>query len=607
MRFPRLVPFVLAAFASASFVSAAEPALARLVSADTALVVALRDLPALRARFPESAAGRAWADPEIARFFAPLSSRAEIAELIEKVKSETGHTPAELFALATGDVLITVPVSSLRLSGDNPGAAVFLALEIGENEAKITELIAAARAKDASAGIASTEDYNGATIHTFTPAPPAATPAGADGASPEADAEAAAAKPAEPFVWSLHQGRWFISTDRALVTGALDALAAGGLPESLATAPEYQKVLDRSGGGADLLALLNWKAIYPALISAIEAARDPKEAPNPFGMEPVNIMKALGLDAIESLSITAGTVGDLDRVDASLTYTEARGVVNLLAYRDGPVARPDWVPAAWFNVSSQNFSVSEAYAELERILDRISPMVSGMAQGQLKTYERQLGLDLKRDLIGNLGESFISGYALPAGADAENPPAHDQLDQFIGISLADAASFERALETIKAKYLPPGDASPIKTRDYLDRKLHTFESAPGARGVTYAITDGWLLLGVGSSGSVESAVQMLNAPNPAASFWQRADVREALLSAPAGAFSIQHTELAPLLASLASTLVKVQEDQTDEEGRLVDSEAKPTREQLARYFKHSVSHGTRTSEGLFFHSEGPTR
>ncbi|MBC8008974.1 MAG: hypothetical protein H7067_02620 [Burkholderiales bacterium] len=597
MRFPRLVPLVLAAFASASFASAAEPALTRLVPADTAIVVALRDLPALRARFPESASGRAWADPEIARFFAPLSGHPEIAEMIEKVKAETGHTPAELFALATGDVLLTVPAGSLRFSGDNPGADVFLALEIGENEAKITELVAAARAKDASAGTASTEDYNGATIHTFTPASPAATPPGADAVS----------APAEPLVWSLHQGRWFLSTDRALVTAALDALAAGGLPESLATSSDYQKVLDRAGGGADVLAFLNWKAVYPALISAIEAARDPKEAPNPFGMEPVNIMKALGLDAIESFSVSAGTVGDLDRVDAALTYTEARGVVNLLAYRDGPVARPDWVPAAWFNVSSQNFSVPEAYAELERILDRVSPMVAGMAQGQLKTFERQLGLDLKRDLIGNLGESFISGYALPAGADADNPPAHDQLDQFIGISLADAASFERSLETIKAKYLPPGDASPIKTRDYLGRKLHTFETAPGARGASYAITDGWLLLGIGSPASVESVVQLLNAPNPTASFWQRADVREALLSAPTGAFSIQHTELAPLLASLASTLVKVQEDQDDEEGRLVDPEAKPTREQLARYFKHSVSHGTRTSEGLFFHSEGPTR
>jgi hypothetical protein len=480
-----------------------------------------------------------------------------------------------------------------------------LALEVGENEARIQELIAAARAKNPSAGSETTEDYNGAKIHSFTPA--AFAGAGGDDAM-AADAEAAPAKPADPLVWSLHQGRWFVSTDRALVAAALDALAAGGLSQSLATSPEYQKVLDRSGGAADMLALLNWKALYPGIVSAIEAARDPNEAPNPLGIEPVNIMKAFGLDAIETFSVTAGTVGDLDRLDAALTYSEARGVVNLLAYRDGPVARPDWVPAAWFNVSSQNFSISDAYAELERILDRISPMVSGMAQGQLKTYERQLGIDLKRDILGSLGQSFVGAYALPAGADANQPPPIDQLDQFVGISLADAASFERTLETIKAKFLPPGDASPLKTRDYLGRKLHTFEPPmPGARGVTYAITDGWFLLGLGSPGSVESVVQLLNAPNPGASFWQRADVREALVATPPGAFSLQHVEIAPIMASLASALVQVSEAQADEEGRFVDPAAKPTREQLARYFKHTVSHGVRTAEGLFFHSEGPTR
>jgi hypothetical protein len=130
---------------------------------------------------------------------------------------------------------------------------------------------------------------------------------------------------------------------------------------------------------------------------------------------------------------------------------------------------------------------------------------------------------------------------------------------------------------------------------------------PGARGVTYAITDGWFLLGLGSPGSVESVVQLLNAPNPGASFWQRADVREALVATPPGAFSLQHVEIAPIMASLASALVQVSEAQADEEGRFVDPAAKPTREQLARYFKHTVSHGVRTAEGLFFHSEGPTR
>lgn len=602
MRYPRLVALLIAAFGAVPPLPAAEPALGRLVAADTALVIELHDLPALQKNFADSSFGRAWADPDIARFFAPFSAQTQVAEMVEKVKAETGYTPAELLDFATGDVLVTVPVASIKLEDGSPDADVLFALEVGDNEAKLRELIEAQRKKQTDAAtVDTTEDYNGVVLHLHSPAAPDAS------VTDPMDTPATSAKPGKSLVWALHQGRWFIASSRELVTSALDALAAGGLSTSLLSSPEYVKVIDRAGGRADTLLYFNWKAVYPAVVAAIEAGRDPNAKPNLFGIEPVNVMKALGLDAIEGFSVTSATVGDINRFDAAFTYSEARGIPALLAYRDGPVARPDWVPAAWFNVSSQNFSVPEAYAELERILDRVSPMVAGMAQGQIKTFEREVALDLKRDLIGNLGASFVSGYALPAGANADTPPAYDELDQFIGLSLADAAAFERAVEVIKAKYLAPGDASPLKKRDYLGRVIYSFESRIGGRDLSYAISDGWLLVGIGSSACIESVVQSMNAPDTAASFWQRKDVRDILAEVPAGAFSVQHTELAPLFASLAASLVKYQENETDENDRYVDPAATPTREQLARFFKASVSHGVRTPEGLFFHSEGPSR
>jgi hypothetical protein len=496
---------------------------------------------------------------------------------------------------ATGDVLMTVPSRGISFSGDEPDARGLVAIEVGENEARLRELLAASRAKEADAGVVhGSEDYNGVTLHTET-------------AAPEPGAAPAAVEPAPDLVWALHEGRWFIGTDHATITSALDALAAGGLATSLATAPDYQKVLDRAGGTPDALAYLNWRAVYPVVIASVEAGRDPQAQPNMMGIDPVNVMRALGLDAIEGMSFTASTRRDLDRVDAALSFSELRGVAALMAYRDGPVARPDWVPAAWFNVSSQNFSLADGYAELERILDRVSPLLAGMVQGQLKTFERQLGLELKRDLIGNLGSSFLSGYAVPAGADPASPPAHDELDQFVAVSLADAAAFERALEMIKGRFLPPGDASPLKKRDYLGRALHSFAPTGEGRGVTYAISDGWLLIGMGSPATVEAVVQLMHEPRPDASFWRRADVRAALADVPAGAFSIQHSDLAPLFASIAASLVKYQAMQPEEKGRFVDPEAVPSRELLSRYFKHTVGYGERTAEGIYFHAEGPAR
>src|SRR5688572_9071189 len=89
---PRLAFLSLSA-ALAPATHAAEPALDRLVPADAALVLAIDDVPALRARFAASPLGRAWADPDIEKFLAPLFTNPEYREFLEMVKSETGYSP----------------------------------------------------------------------------------------------------------------------------------------------------------------------------------------------------------------------------------------------------------------------------------------------------------------------------------------------------------------------------------------------------------------------------------------------------------------------------------------------------------------------------------
>ena len=586
---PLLTALSIAAIGFTFPLVAAEPALGRLVPSDVALVAALNDVPALRRTFPETATGRAWSDPEIARFFAPLRAQPDIAEFIAKVKAETGYTPEELLEFVSGDVLLTVPSTSIALADGKPAMEVLLAIEVGDNESKLRRLIEEQNTRRAGTPEAFvTEDYNGALLYL------------------QAATESSESQD-DDMVWALHEGRWFIATDRALVTGALDALAAGGLATSLTSSTEYQEVLNRAGGDADLVLLLNWKVIYPAVIAAFEAARDPNTPPNMFGVEPVNIMKALGLDALESISLTSSSSGSTERLDSAFRFTEPRGLLALMAYRDGPVARPDWVPSSWFNVTSQNAALSDAYAELERMLDLISPMMAGMAQGQLKAFERQIGVELKRDLIGNMGTAILSGYADPVGSETEASTPYDELDQFVAISLADAAGFERAVEAIKTHFLPPGDASPLQKRDYLDRTLHTFTPSGGDTGFTYAIADGWLLIGTGTAGSVESALQLMHTPNPANSFWQRADVRDALVDVPVGAFSVQYAELAPLMASLAASAVKFQATQDEKKGRFVDPDAVPSRDKLGQFFKPMISYGTRDANGFYIHAESSAR
>src|SRR5690606_945536 len=112
--------------------------------------------------------------------------------------------------------------------GGKTDGGLFLALEVGDNEEKIRELLARrqAQAKEKGSYTDTTEDYNGVALHIVRPA---------RSADENADESAAEATSSGAAHWALHQGRWFIGTKRELVTGALDALAAGGLAESLSS------------------------------------------------------------------------------------------------------------------------------------------------------------------------------------------------------------------------------------------------------------------------------------------------------------------------------------------------------------------------------------
>jgi len=582
---------------------AAEPALDKLVPADAALVFAVDDLPALRARLGASPFGRLWSDPDVEKFLAPLFSNPDYLELIEQVKTETGYTPEQLLDFAAGDILVSVPLSSLKAARPEFNVDCLLAMELGENEAKLRELIEQqqARRKADAAGAETTEDYNGVTLHIVSAAPRA------DAADGDASGEPDAAR--KVFVWTLHQGRLFSASSRELVTGALDALAAGGLAESLSSAPRYRAVLDRAGGRPDYVFFADIESVYPVIAAAVDSSRDSAQAANPFGVEPAGVLQALGLDTLGVFSATGSIAADGSSTsDVVITHGEPRGLLKLLAYRDGPVPRPDWVPASWINVSSQNFSIPDLYAELQRMLDRISPMMAGMVAGQIKAFDRQLNIDIERDLIGNFGPGLVSGLALPSGASASNPPPYDELENVFAVSLADAAAFERALEAIKGRFLPP-EGGPLQKREYLGRALHVFTPPQGAsaetKGFAYAIADGWLLVSIGSASPVEAVLQRMDKPDASSAFWSRPGIRTALEPVPAAAFSLQYDDLPPMLSALCALAVKAQAAREDEEAPLVDASAIPAVEVFAKYLSHVITYGERKADGLYFKSFTP--
>jgi len=278
----------------------------------------------------------------------------------------------------------------------------------------------------------------------------------------------------------------------------------------------------------------------------------------------------------------------------------------LIAYQPGPAPQPDWVPAKWPSVSTAKFSLPKAYAGLEEIVEAISPVLSSMAQGQIRAFNKKLSVDLVRDLIGSFGEDLVTAYALPPGLEPGFVPAWTEMDQLVALSLINEPAFIKSIDALKV-LAGPAAAQMFTERDYLGSKLYTLNVPSGegpkqARGFSYAIANRTLLVGIGSAATVENALQGMASPQD--SYWQRADVKAALADVPADAVGLQVQDLGLMMQSLVETAVQLQgqlnaNKPESEQTIYVDTEARPDNDVIARYWGISAGYITRTPEGLF--------
>ena len=583
--------------------------LANLVDDQTLLALAVSDAPALLRGWDASPLAATWSDPQVVKVLAPLREQMQVDQWDADTQAATGLSVRELLGLVEGEVLFTLPSFDFSQANSKSLPPFLLALEVGASGHKLEKILADAAEKHALKE--ETETFAGVLVHVR----PLSAPREAD-----ADADAAGATPAETraprtFAWALVEGVWLISTTKERVFTAIDAVHQGGLSASLGASERFQRTRQRVGP-AQALAYLNLPAIYPLIQEAVVASKAKSAGkPNALGLDPEAVLKALGLDVLGEAYAALTLEPTQARLDTGLAYTEERGLVRLIAYQPGPTSQPDWVPAKWPNVSTARFSVPKAYAGLEALVNAVSPMLFGMAQGQLRSFDKKLGVDLRRDLIGSLGDDVVTAYALPPGQDPGTVPAWTQMDQLIAVSLVNEEAFLRSVNALKGLAGPAAEQL-FTQREYLGNTLYTFNQppAPGvggggggtsgaARGFSYAIAQKTLLVGIGSPATVESALQGM--ASGTGGFWQRADVKAALADLPSDAVSLQVQDLRVLVASLVESVVAYQtalnggEKSADAKPAYVDVDARPAADLWARHWGLSAGYVTRTPEGVF--------
>jgi hypothetical protein len=200
-----------------------------------------------------------------------------------------------------------------------------------------------------------------------------------------------------------------------------------------------------------------------------------------------SVLLASGLADLKSLSFTYRQSRDGAQVEffAAVPASARQGIFKMITPDSKDAEPPPFVPADAIKFSRSRVDGQQSWAELQKTLAAISPailtylnsiiqMANANAQMQDPTF------DIKKNLIGNLGDDWISFDKAPAGKtlqDINNAPWLF----LIGANNADQAAL--AIKTL-GEMMSQGETP--QTRDFLGRKIYTISlpsrPAPGASG-----------------------------------------------------------------------------------------------------------------------------
>ena len=231
-----------------------------------------------------------------------------------------------------------------------------------------------------------------------------------------------------------------------------------------------------------LFGWVNFKPIYELLLREVNESAKACAAENPLGPRPDKILSALGLGGLKSVAFKVGGSADGGSAEVFLGVPESerQGLFKILVAESKDAAPPPFVSAEAAKYSRWRLDGQKAWAAIEAMVASVSPEIAGLFQMTLSTIgkDKDPNFDLKKSLIGNLGDDFIVVEKSPRSAtlaDVSTPPALFLIGSPNSEKLAQAVNVGASLFSAAAGVTQ-------QEREFLGRKIYSLPlpTPPGA-------------------------------------------------------------------------------------------------------------------------------
>jgi hypothetical protein len=599
-------------------VRAAVPPAEHLLPADTLLLVTAPDFAAVRAAAKQSPGWRFWNDPAMKPFHDKFTARWN-EQFIAPMERDLGVKPGDFADLPQGQLALAITQNGWNGSDDSQQPGLILLLDARDRSGLLKTNLDALRKKWTENGkTIRTETVRGIAFSVVTlSSNDLPTLAGLFPRRPPVQELGKEPKPEKPGELVVGQFESLLIAGNSIkaVEPVVAHLSGGAAPALNDNAVFAADKLSQFRNAPLYYAWFNTKTFLDVL------AHIPQEPPNPEAptllpaLSPTALLTASGLMGLQSVSLSYRESHDGSQLNLYFSAPEAarQGLLKIFAAVPKDANPPAFVPANAMKFSRWRIDGQKSWAEVLKIVEAISPGALASLNATIDAVnalarQKDPDFDLRKNLIANLGDDFISYQKAPAG----NTP--EDMDQAPALFLFGAANADQAALALKnVAALMYGQQDAPEPRDFLGRKIYTIPqpgrrgpgaAAPVSRSLYCAASGGYVALTTDVSTLEEYLRSNTGQARPLSDLAGLAEAAQHVGGAGSGLFGYENQRETVRVAFTSLKNVATADRTTAVFPRSVrdwmDFSLLPDYDQVAKYFYFSVYGGGATADGLAF-------
>jgi hypothetical protein len=617
--------FIAVALTFAISLRAAIPPAEELLPADTLFMVTAPDCATLRTAMHESPQWLLWNDPAMKPFHDKFMAKWD-EEFVAPLERDLGVKLADFADLPQGQFTFAITQNGWN-GNDDKTPGILLLLDAKEQSDLLKTNLDVLRKKWADTGKSVYTETMCGIPFTIVPLSSNNIPPALAGFFPRRQPVQELGRPTQTvppgeLVIGQFESLLIVGNSTKSIQAVATRLTGGALPP-LSDNPVF--AADKLGQYRDAPLYYGWfngKTFFDVLAHIPPPQPNP-DAPSPMPQIPWDkVLSASGLMGLKSAAFACRETHDGEQFDFFLAAPEAdrRGVLTMIAATPKAANPPAFVPDDAVKFWRWRVDGQKSWDTLQKMLGAISPAALSSLNSVIdianaSAQQQNPDFDVRRNLIGNLGDDWISYAEAPTGTtltDLNNAPS---------LFLFAASNPDQAVLAIKSIAALSSQAEAPPARDFLGRKIYTIPlpagrvsgtSAPVERSLYCAAGGGYVALTTDVS-ILESFLR--GGESQGRSLRETAGLTDAMQhvgGAGGGLFGYQNqSEVARtvfmLLKNQASSGGSVNPfgalpygPSGKDIGNWLDFSLLPDFDAVAKYFYFSVYGGDVTTEGLSF-------